>query len=338
MKTKRSKKIYTLIRWAIGIIILYVVFQKIDFDQLLNSIAHAKLWLIILGLTNAPVLIFIAAFRWRWLMRNYFNEELSFNFTLGHYWKGLALGFFTPASIGLDAYRIVICGKRFGKYTASAVIIIAEKILALITCMSIVVALYPIVPIKLVPEFKKVFYLAYVMLVACILLLILVVIVLRNKMLSVFFKRFENYVRNMLEIISRKININLIGNNKHISFHSLIEPLVDKKIIIIIAFSFCIQFVSSIKSQVFFCSLDYDIPFVVNLFAAPMIYFIFVLPISFGSLGIREGVYIIIYGMFGVPIEIALIVSFFNLLGMLLNSLIGGTIMLASKPSGTTVS
>ena len=55
----------------------------------------------------------------------------------------------------------------------------------------------------------------------------------------------------------------------------------------------------------------------------PVLYFIFLLPISFGSLGIREGAYILLYGLFGVPAETALVVSFFNLLGVLLNNLIG---------------
>ena len=118
---------------------------------------------------------------------------------------------------------------------------------------------------------------------------------------------------------------------------AMIEPLSSFKIIGVIALSFSIQLVSSVKSQIFFCALGYNLPFIVNLFVAPTLYFIFLLPVSFGSIGIREGVYVFLYGLFGVPIEIALLVSFFNLSGMLLNNLIGGTIMLISKPSGTVV-
>ena len=59
---------------------------------------------------------------------------------------------------------------------------------------------------------------------------------------------------------------------------------------------------------------------------------VFLLPISFGSLGIREGAYVLFYGAFAVPMETALLVSFFNLLGMLLNNLVGG-IILALNPN-----
>ncbi len=338
MKTvKRNKKkwIGAGIRWAVGILILYLVFKNIDFNQFKTSIAKSNLGLIILGLAHAPLLIMIAATRWRFLMNQYFNADLSVKFVLNHYWKGLALGFFTPASLGLDAYRIVISGRKFGEYTVSTTIIIVEKLMALISCMSIIVVLYPVVPIVLPPEFGRIFYLVFILLFASILSLLGIIIVLRNKMLSLFLEKFENYVGRIFSKISDKMQTGGEFNITKFSLRALIEPLVNPRITIVIALSFGIQLTSAIKTQVFFCALDYNIPFVVNLFAAPMIYFIFILPVSFGSLGIREGVYVLLYGLFGVPIEIALIVSFLNLSGMLLNTLIGGIILLLSKPSST---
>jgi uncharacterized membrane protein YbhN (UPF0104 family) len=97
-------------------------------------------------------------------------------------------------------------------------------------------------------------------------------------------------------------------------------------------FSFLIQLAAAVGNQIFFIAVNHDVPFLVNLFVVPILTFIFLLPISFGSLGIREGAYILLYGAFGVPMETALLVSFFNLLGMLLNNLVGG-IMLALNPN-----
>jgi uncharacterized membrane protein YbhN (UPF0104 family) len=91
-------------------------------------------------------------------------------------------------------------------------------------------------------------------------------------------------------------------------------------------YSFLIQLTSAVGNQIFFIAVNYDLPFLVNLFVVPVLYFVFLLPISFGSLGIREGAYILLYGAFGVPMETALLVSFFNLLGLLLNNLIGAII------------
>lgn len=96
-------------------------------------------------------------------------------------------------------------------------------------------------------------------------------------------------------------------------------------------FSLVIQIIGSISSQLFFISLDFDIPFIVNLFVTPVLFFIFLLPISFGSLGVREVAFISIFGVFGLPAEVALLVSFFGLAGLLLNYTISGLVMLLTR-------
>ena len=98
---KKNRKIWIKrgIRWLVGISILYLVFTNIDIDKFTSSIVTSDPWLIVLGLLHAPVLIVIAASRWRFLMNQYFNAVLPWRHVISHYWKGLALGFFTPASL-----------------------------------------------------------------------------------------------------------------------------------------------------------------------------------------------------------------------------------------------
>ncbi len=145
-------------------------------------------------------------------------------------------------------------------------------------------------------------------------------------MLQVCLIKQNNFLL-ILRKITGKLGVGDKCEDKKISFQAIMVPIVNPKVVGAIILSFAIQLVSSFKSQVFFCALDYDIPFLVNLFVTPTLYFIFLLPISFGSVGIREGVYIILYGIFGVPVEVALLISFFNFSGMLLNNIIGGLVM-----------
>ncbi|KPL14964.1 MAG: hypothetical protein AMS26_08945 [Bacteroides sp. SM23_62] len=56
-------------------------------------------------------------------------------------------------------------------------------------------------------------------------------------------------------------------------------------------------------------------------------FFIFLLPISFGTFGIREGAFIFFYGIFGMGQEAALLLSFLTLSGRLLNVIIGAIIL-----------
>jgi len=313
------------------LIVLFVVFKNIDFARFKSCLVGANPWLIALGLAHAPVLILIAAFRWRFLLLQYHRNGLLFSHTLKHYWIGLALGFFTPASLGLDAYRVVISGRDFGEYSMNTAIILVEKLMALVTCMLLIVLLYPFLPIRLSPTFTSIYYSAYILLAIACVVIATIIFVLRNRAASRLLRRLELFISGILEKLGKKFGMGDREKTMNISIRSMIEPLANPSVITVIVASFGIQLVSSIKSQVFFCALGYNIPFIVNLFVAPALYFIFLLPISFGSIGIREGVYVVIYGLFGVPAEIALLVSFFNLFGMLLNNCVGGGIILLSK-------
>lgn len=322
-----KKIVLPAIRWILPVIIFVLIWQKIDFARLVDSLTRVTPGMIALGLAHAPVLIMIGAFRWWSLLKQNSNKKVSFIFVLKHYWTGLALGFFAPASLGWDAYRVYVSGRRFGEYTTNAAIIIVEKMMALVTCMSLIVILAPMLPITQAPEIERILYFAYLLLFGSAAFVIGVIFTLRNRSASILLDKIESLFLRVLEKITGKLNIGDTAKNKNISFRAMMEPMANPKVIGAIILSFAIQLVSSLKSQVFFCALDYDIPFLVNLFVTPTLYFIFLLPISFGSVGIREGVYIVLYGIFGVPVEIALLVSFFNLFGMLLNNLIGGLVI-----------
>ena len=322
-----KKIVLPAIRWILPVIIFVIIFQKIDFARLMESLTRATPGMIALGLAHAPVLILIGAFRWWSLLKQNLNKKVSFVFVLKHYWTGLALGFFAPASLGWDAYRVYVSGRRYGEYSTNVAIIIVEKLMALVTCMALIVILAPMLPIAQVPEIERILYFAYFLLFGSAAFVVGVIFTLRNRSASILLEKIESFFLRVFGKIAGKLNFGDKSEDKNISFRAMMAPIANPKVVGVIVLSFAIQFVSSVKSQVFFCALDYDIPFLVNLFVTPTLYFIFLLPISFGSIGIREGVYIVLYGLFGVPVEIALLVSFLNLFGMLLNNLIGGLVM-----------
>jgi len=100
----------------------------------------------------------------------------------------------------------------------------------------------------------------------------------------------------------------------------------------VLAVSMGIQVVAAVGNQIFFRAVGYEIPVLVNLLVLPVFFFLFLLAISFGSLGIREEPYILIYGMFGVPAEVALVMSFLNVGGLVLNYAIGAILIYTVRP------
>jgi uncharacterized protein (TIRG00374 family) len=327
-----KKTLVRILRWAVPIVILYFIFQYIDFDRLFQSMIDTNFWFMAIGLAHFPLLIFIAIYRWRFLLVHYHKRSVPMRFVSKHYWVGLALGFFTPGSIGLDAYRVVVSSRHYGQYINNTSIVLVEKLMALTTCMSIIVILYPMLPVTLDPKLEHIFYLAYALLIVSLISVGLLVIFTRIRAFHKLLEKLDSLFSHLVQRFLKRLNAENEFDASTLSFTTILAPFSSpNRLMIVVVLSFGIQFFSAVKSQIFFYALGYDLPFMVNLFVAPTLYFIFILPISFGSLGIREGAYIILYGLFGVPPEIALLVSFFNLSGMLFNNIIGGIVMLLRK-------
>ncbi len=332
MNSSRFQNTYRILFWILPIIILYFIFQKIDFDAFRSNISKANPWLVMFGIGVYPLVIMIGASRWHLLLTQYNKKRLKPWFVLKHYWTGLALGFFAPASLGWDTYRIIVIGRYYGRYTLNTVTILVEKFLALITCMSMIIILYPLVPITTDPEIKQFVFPAYILFSIAVFLLLIINILARNRLMSRLLEKLEVSFVNMLSKIGQSVGLNVREQMSDISFKAMITPLIAlRQLLPLLILSFGIQFVSAAGNQLFFRALGYTVPFIVNLFILPILFFIFLLPISFGSLGIREGAYIILYGLFGVPAEIALLVSFFSLTGLIVNNLIGGVLMFFSN-------
>lgn len=315
-------------RWVVPLIILYYIFKRIDFAEFKANLMLTDPWLVTLGLAVSPLLILTGAIRWRCLLSTFNSSNIPYSYLLEKYWVGSSLGFFSPGAIGFDAFRVYISSPRFGSYTHNIILILIEKYIALFTCMLLIAFTYPFVSIPVESEVKKVFYLAYVVLFFLIVIFFIFYYELRNSIIKKILRKIYLYFDKSFGRLFAKLNFNVDLEVKLFYFKSIVDSLKEKNLLKVIIFSFGIQLISAVKSQIFFCSVDYDLPFVVNILIAPTLYFIFLLPVSFGSLGIREGVYILLFGLFGVPMEISLLVSFLNLFGLLLNNLIGVIIML----------
>jgi uncharacterized membrane protein YbhN (UPF0104 family) len=277
-------------------------------------------------------MILIGAVRWRVLLGQYHARPVPLQFVLKHYWIGLALGVFAPGQIGWDVYRVVASGRRFGSYGANVAVILVEKFMALVTCLSLVLALYPLLPIERSPEMEGVLSVAVPLFFACLILVAIMAFALRNRVLTEWVDRMEVRLGRVIDRLTARFRAGSQEDGARVPLRLLMEPLVTPGMVLpALLLSFAIQLTAATRAQVFLHALDYSLPFLANLFIAPVLFFVFLLPISFGSLGIREAAFILLYGLFGVPPEIALLISFFNLTGLLLNNLIGGVVMLLSN-------
>ena len=138
--------------------------------------------------------------------------------------------------------------------------------------------------------------------------------------------------QKMVEKLTQKFE--KISSIKHIEsfakkdISDLLTPILKPNIsTAVVMISILIHIALSLANFYFFQSLNTPVPFMIHLFLKPIFSIVLLLPVSFGGIGIREGVYVIFYALFGVPMEAAVMVSFLCLFGSLVNSAIGGMIM-----------
>lgn len=323
-----------IIYWVAPPILMFLILRRVDFIHLRQTAIRCNLWLVVLGICYYPLVTIVGSLRWRVAVAEFSDIRRPLYYFVRHYWIGMVLGVFSPGQIGLDVYRIAVVGRDFGRYIQLAFSIMIEKCMALLSAVALVVCLYPTASqfnIQYANILNQLVNMSYCILTAVIITgcafaffgrkwIMRFFLLHGSSIVARLFRRMRNVTDCQPSIIEAQ------SPDTIIALFCRTKPFL-----MILATSFFIQILSAIGSQIIFRAVGYDLPFVINLFVCPLFYFIFLLPISFGSIGIREGTYILLYGLFGVPMEVALLVSLLNLLGIMTNSAIGALFIWCSR-------
>jgi uncharacterized protein (TIRG00374 family) len=334
MASTSLKKLQRFFYWVLPIAILSFIYTKIDIPRLINELKHVDVWIYVLAVMYFPLVMLIGATRWKVLSKQHLQETEKLSYLVRHYWIGMSIGFFMPGSIGWDIYRIMLLGKKYGNYAANIVIILLEKFLALFVCMGMILFIYPFIDTYgISSDIKSIIDIAFYLFIFCLFLLISTILIKKVVLFQSIITSIEEKLKQVFFSILNKVK-KKPQQNIDMSWNKLLGPITNpKNLILPILLTILNIVVTGVGTHLFFEALNYDISLLINIFVAPVFFFIFILPISFGSIGIREGAFVFIYGLFGVPAEIALIVSFFGLSGILINNVIGGLLIYKKKGS-----
>ena len=325
LKTRKAlNRVRLILYWTIPFIIFYVIFRRIDLNLLWSNIAKSNPWLCAVGTALCFLAVLVGGWRWHILLNGNDIGKPRLWWVLRHYWIGLALGHFTPASVGWEAYRVIASGRRFGKYSLNLTIVMAEKIIAAVIGALMIIMVYPMLSTTVDMQFKSVMDGMYFMVGLCLIFYVGTKKLFRSDFVHNRLKGCEKKAFYVRDKLLSKLGLHNKGTNPPYTLSEMPKPIrVPKKIMPIVLLTIFMRLITAFGHQAFFYSLDVKMPFVANLFVALLLFFVFVLPISFGGFGVREGAFIMLYKPFGVPAETALIVSFFTLFAMILNYLIG---------------
>ena len=315
--------------YLLPVVILTVILWRIDLAQFGREIGRSDPWLVAAGVLATPIGTLIGAARWIVLLRVYGLRQVPLGYALRHFWIGLGVGVLTPGSLGWDAYRVVVIGRRFGRYLANAAMIVVEKVSALIAAGLFVVILFPVLPFQGPTELIEAVRLGAIAVLAGFAVLVFAVLVARQRAgVARLILKVEGSALGLVDGLVARIAPKARFEARTTPPSELIAPVARvRPALNLIAASAGIQAAAALRIWLFFLAVGADVPFVACLFVMPILFLLFTLPISFGSIGVREGGFIVLFGLFGVAPETALWVSVLGLTQFLINGLISGVLL-----------
>jgi len=328
-------KIGTISKVLISIILLGIILSKIDLRKMGQNFLRVDLSLYLVAMLVGYILqLMLGVWRWQLMLNRFYQIKIPYLRLLKYWWIGMFFGYFVPASIGMDIYRVVNATGQGGGYVKNATTVIGEKIFAAFGNLLMLIASYPLIRGMIIANAKIVAIIDYFYWIA-------IVGMIGTAVLFAFVKvgrgqRILSYIKGRLDSGVKTIIAKIGGKNlqrlDEISASTLIKPFFNwQNLAFITLLTVCMRLVASIGGSVLFQAIGLKLPLVINVFATTVMTLIFILPISFGSLGIREGSYIVLFGLFGIESEAALTVSFLALSYLLLTVCIGGIIFLTSS-------
>ncbi|MBN2185131.1 MAG: flippase-like domain-containing protein [Candidatus Krumholzibacteriota bacterium] len=325
-----------IIRFVLPIILLTVIFRRVDLGKLAGNFREVN-FIYLIGVVVLAVFsqLLIGSLRWKIILKGLYGIGVPYLSLLKYMWIGLFVGYFVPGGVGIDIYRTYKVAKHGGGYDRNIAAIIGEKIYAAIASLLLLLVCYLIIRsrINAEPGIIRIIWVCFMAGSTAVLLGVAALITIGRgrgrALLSFVYRRLESAIIKIMSKISGR-DRKSIEEKDYAS--TLIKPLFNWKIVLMaVSMTVIMRILTGIGINILYRALDVQLPVIVNIFVNTLLFYIFILPVSFGTLGVREGGNILLYGLFGVDVESALAASYLSLACVLLAISIGGIILLADN-------
>jgi len=299
-----------ILRAILSLVLIYFAFRKVDVGHLVSELTLVPIWFIVGMLFYFSVSMFIGGIRWSFLVIEKPNFRDFWNFTRATYLGGFYSLFF-PTMVAGDMIKWLPLMEKYPglSKTRLAASVLIDRVVGF-SAFTLIGFLALMVGKMLNYQFPEMLlWLFSGLAVGVIIFYILVFTIDFDK---IFFKLSEKFklVSKLLEIV----DLLKSGNKKRILICFLISVVAEPIWML----------------PTWFYSLIFGVG--INLLQVylflPIISLILVLPISVAGFGARENLYLYFFGQLGFTDERILLVSTFGGLMGILNSLVGGILLL----------
>jgi uncharacterized protein (TIRG00374 family) len=324
------RHVLTALRVIVPLGLLIYIFSRVDTKALLDAFKTVEIKYVIISVLFANIAqVFGGAIRWYYLVREENRSKNPLKY-IRIYWLSMFYGYFVPSNVGMDVYRVAVVGKEKRNYEQHIATLVGEKFYTLFFSLMVLFVSQIVVYQKI-----KGSEVAYALDVLAVIFIAAGVI---STLLFLFCKRqfsdatafLKNKFYHYLDAVAGKLSSKIPFNVSN--FRAELQGTVKKEFFTkSLVFTVLLKLSLAVGGFFLFLALGYELPFWYLLFANSVFFVLFLLPISFGSLGVREGAYILVYGLFGINAETALAASFIALAGLVFTISIGGIISLTEN-------
>jgi len=328
------RNVWIAVRIAVSVLLLAAIFSRVDLPAVWGHLRNTRpgyfVPALVLGYFSQ---LFIGAVRYTYMLRRLCGIRIGYGRLLRDYWVGMFVGYFVPAGVGWDVYRIGKTYSRAGNLMGNTFVVLGEKVLGIVATIVMLAAVYPLAApyMTVSAEIRLVARLVYWSLAGLGVATVAWLVVRKHAHRAMLW--VEQKAMAVAARVSRRAAARLQAGDG-VQATGQLSGMVLRfaspgHLSVVLGLTLLIRVASAYGGMCLFRAVGHPVPIVANLFAVPVLLVIFLLPISFGSLGVREGSTILIYGLFGVPKAVSLASSFLGLAALLTTVALGGVILVS---------
>jgi uncharacterized protein (TIRG00374 family) len=318
--TAPRKRNLIALKVGVTIVLYLIVFYRIQFDGLIERLSSARLRFFVVAVAAYAAGQALSAYKWQILTRPV-GLALAYPRAIAMYFIGMFFNIFLPTIVGGDAVKAVLLARHTGAPARSTMTVFMERntgLLALLTIATAAAWFAPPVQLAGLPLF------------AVTALLFAAFIAANAALLSERLYRAVDFaiVRTPLARFRARA----------MSLYDALIPYTRALGTVTAAVLISFVFQAVVILVVFLNTRALDHPFPLSAIAVfvPLISLAGMLPISVNGLGVREALYLLLFGQLGAPPEVAVLLALLYFAVTLTASLPGGLLYMLQRERGAS--
>ncbi|WP_406657587.1 lysylphosphatidylglycerol synthase transmembrane domain-containing protein [Methanolobus sp. ZRKC2] len=315
-----NEKMVFMLKLAIGLTLISFIFSMIEWNEFMRTISEINL--IFIAIT--VVLFFfpsmwLSVLKWSELLSVH-KIHLPFNDLYAYYLISTFFNNFLPSTVGGDVSRVVYLKKMTNKTAAVAASVIMERLTGLVGLV-----FFCFFSVMLDPFLIQQLNVSY----SDFLLMLLLVCL---GFIAAFYS-FSKIKKNDAYFHKHKLLASI--QSKVVSAFDTVYFYRKHKKTLLLTLVMSVVFISFgiICNYLYFLSIGVKVPFLALVQIYTIVRLVGLLPISINSLGVTEGLYVLLFSMIGISSVDALTVALLGRVLLMLVSLSGGLLFIVKGKS-----